>query len=496
MSTSTIVVLGIITVYLLVCIALGYLAYRRRVVSTRDFFTAAGTISPLILMATYVATQFSSYTFLGGAGWFFDANVAPGVFELGAIVVSPWAIIIGLRIYKIVVVHKMVTPADFLSARFGSRMMRIVAAVVVGLIICFAFNIFYVSVQLVGSAYTLSGLTLGELSYRSVLIYFAIGMCIYTAIGGFRAVAYTDALQLGLCFFLLLGVGYIAVSQHGGLPQLFSDAVAARPTAFEYPYPPQWIGLCALTAWLPYLSMPHMYVRFYAASDLKGVMYMITGCAIGGTIMMVIMSTIIGSGISAFAPQGLEGVPADQLPVQWLLHYMGPVVAALLLSGAVAASFSTADSILLLAASAIMHDFFESTLRVPWSIATKLWVSRAIVVVMIGTGFWGALNPGAHIITTVMSLTYPAYAILTPCVLACFWKRATKWGILAGLTVGSVAAVAICFGGLASPFGVWEGTWIAVWVAIAVVVFSLLTPHPPYEESWERFKLGILAENK
>ena len=64
------------------------------------------------------------------------------------------------------------------------------------------------------------------------------------------------------------------------------------------------------------------------------------------------------------------------------------------------------------------------------------------------------------------------------------------------MVVGAVAAVGICFGGLASPFGLWEGTWITIWVAIAVVVFSLLTPHPPNEESRERFKLGTLAENK
>ena len=487
MTPATIIVFVIVTVYLALCLFLGYLAYRKGVASTSDFFIAAGTISPIIIMATFVATEFSSYAFLGGSGLFFTNNIMPGLFELTVVVMSPISLIIALRIYKLSYYHNMVTPADFISSRFDSRLSVIFSMIVLGLVISIAFSLFYVSLQLTGSAWTLSGLTQGQIDYKTILIYFAIVMAVYTAMGGFRAVAYTDALQLAMCMVLLLTIAIIVLVKHGGLGNLFTAGIAARPEAYEYNTSKNYLGILTPLCLLGYLYFPHMLIRSYASKNIKGIMYMIAGCAIGGTVMLVIISTITGSAVSIFAPKGIEGVAPDQLIVYWCLEHLGPVVSALLLSGAIAASFSTADSILLLGASVIARDIFEKSLNIKLSSKKTMWVSRLFVVVMILTAFWGAMTPKRGLIDMAMSMSFNGYSMLVPLVVGCLWKRCNKWGMYAGFVVGLITAALLTFNIIPKPLGAYDQTWIIAFTGAAMIIVSLITPKPGYENSIEKF---------
>src|SRR6056297_1330709 len=130
MSPGSLVVLAIIVVYLALCLWMGYIAYKKGSDTTQDYFIAAGTMPPFIMMATFVATQFSSYTFLGGAGYFFTSNIIPGMSELIIIVMSPLSLIFAIRIYKAAYYHKMTTVADLISARFNSRASIVFSAIV------------------------------------------------------------------------------------------------------------------------------------------------------------------------------------------------------------------------------------------------------------------------------------------------------------------------------------------------------------------------------
>ncbi len=488
MSAGTLVVSAIIVIYLAVCLWLGYIAYKRGSNSTQDYFIAAGTMPPFIMMATFVATQFSSYTFLGGAGYFFSDNIMPGMSELIIIVMSPLSLIFAVRIYKASYYHKMTTVADLISARFNSRAAVVFSAIVLGLLVSLAFSVFYVSIQLIGSAYTLSGLTGGELKYMPILIFFTVIMAVYTSLGGFRAVAYTDTLQLVMCFIFLSVLGYIVVAHYGGLGDMFEKAIIARPDAFQIKENINYLGIVAPVVFIGYLYMPHMTIRLYSARNLKGVMYMIVGCALAGTIMLVFLSPITGSAISIFAPNGIEGVSNDQLLVRWALKYLGPVGAAIIMSGAIAASFSTADSLLLMGASVIINDICIRTLKVDWDAKKAMYISRFVVITMILLAFFGALNPKLGIMRMMLKLTFPSYTVLVPCVVAIFWSKANSKGIITGLTLGSIAAIAQALGFVSPPFGVYSLFYNVIITSLGIVIVSLATGGPTKEESLEVFQ--------
>ena len=494
MSPGSLVVLAIIIVYLALCLWMGYIAYKKGADTTQDYFIAAGTMPPFIMMATFVATQFSSYTFLGGAGYFFSDNIMPGMSELIIIVMSPLSLIFAIRIYKAAYYHKMTTVADLISARFNSRASVVFSAIVLGLLVSLAFSVFYVSIQLIGSAYTLSGLTGGELKYLPILIFFTIIMAIYTSLGGFRAVAYTDAMQLVMCFFFLSILGFVVVGHYGGLNSLFEQAIAARPEAFVIKENINYLGIVAPVVFIGYLYMPHMTVRLYSTKNLKGVMYMIVGCALAGTIMLVFVSPITGSAISVFAPKGIEGVSNDQLLVQWCLHHLGPVVSAILLSGAIAASFSTADSLLLMGASVIVNDICIKTFQVNWDAKKTMLISRITVITMIALAFIGALNPQLGIMRMMLKLTFPSYTVLVPCVVAIFWRKANAKGIITGLVLGSIAAIAQALGFVSPPFGVYSLFYNVIITSLGIVIVSIATGGPSENESLEVFQNPEITE--
>ena len=494
MSQSTIVVIGIIIIYLGICLWLGYMAYKKgKGGDSQDYFIAAGTMPPLIMLGTFVATQFSAYTFLGGAGYFFSDNIMPGMSELIIIVMSPLSLLFVLRIYKASYYYKMTTVADLISARFSSRVATIFSAIILGLLVSLAFSVFYISIQLIGSTYTLIGLTNNELKYLPILVFFTIVMAVYTSLGGFRAVAYTDFLQLIMCFFFLVTLSFIIVNVHGGLGNLFEQAQASRPDAFIIKENINYLGIVAPIVFVGYLYMPHMTIRLYSAKNVKAVFYMIAGCAVAGTIMLVFLSPITGSAISIFAPKGLEGVSNDQLLIQWSLKNLGPIVSAILLSGAIAASFSTADSLLLMGSSVIVNDLCLRTFNVKWSNSKTMLISRLTVVVMILLAAVSALNPSLGIMKMMLKLTFPSYTVLVPCIVAVFWKKANSKGIILGLIIGSIAAIVQAFGIVNPPFGVYSLFYNVIITSAGIIIGSYATGGPSEDESLEVFENPVKA---
>ena len=120
-----------IGIYLVSMIGIGWLAYgARRENSLTDFYLAGRGFGVTILLMTLFATQYSGNTFYGFSGMTYRIGYAwiMSLHFMTAIVVC--YLIIAPELHRLAVQRNYVTPADFLTDRFRSRIITTLSTVV------------------------------------------------------------------------------------------------------------------------------------------------------------------------------------------------------------------------------------------------------------------------------------------------------------------------------------------------------------------------------
>jgi Na+/proline symporter len=155
-------------------------------------------------------------------------------------------------------------------------------------------------------------------------------------------------------------------------------------------------------------------------------------------------------------------------------------IAGIVISAAIAAMMSTADSQLLVATSALSEDIYHQLINKDAPEKRLVAISR-IGTVLIGViAFVLARNAEETVYDFVLYAWAGLGAAFGPAiVLSLWWKRTTKWGIFAGMLVGSATAVVWYHVDVLKGF-VYELVPAFVFAVVAVVVVSLLT-EPPRE---------------
>ena len=159
---------------------------------------------------------------------------------------------------------------------------------------------------------------------------------------------------------------------------------------------------------------------------------------------------------------------------------------------------STADSQLLAAASSVSQNLVRETFGVKMSEKTSVWLARISVIVISIIAVSLALDPKSSVFR-IVSFAWAGFgATFGPVVLfALFWRRANKWGALAGMISGGVMiffwkfVIRKFFAG--TVLDIYELLPAFIVACIAIVVFSLLTA-PPSKEIVEDFD-AVKAQN-
>jgi sodium/proline symporter len=158
-------------------------------------------------------------------------------------------------------------------------------------------------------------------------------------------------------------------------------------------------------------------------------------------------------------------------------------LAGILISGAIAAMMSTADSQLLVASSALSEDVYHNIFRRKISQRTQLMASRVITLLVGAAAFLLAIKSEKLIYTMVSYAWSGLGASFGPALLFSLkWKRTTKYGVIAGMITGAISTI------------IWANTatlnnFITVRIAsfalatIAVIAVSLLTAEKNKEKS-------------
>jgi cation/acetate symporter len=113
------------------------------------------------------------------------------------------------------------------------------------------------------------------------------------------------------------------------------------------------------------------------------------------------------------------------------------VVSGLVAAGGLAAALSTADGLLLTIANALSHDLYYKMIDPHASTKKRVTISKALlIVVALIAAYVTSLKPGNILFLVGAAFSIAASAFFSALVLGVFWKRANKYGAIAGMLVG------------------------------------------------------------
>lgn len=336
----------------------------RKVKSNEDYAIAGRSLPGWVAALSERATGESSWALLGLPGLAYASGLTGIWTAIGCVagILTAWAAI-AWRLRDEAEAFKITTFTDYIAKRHleVGRWIRVVSS---GTIVFFFF--FYVGAQFLGGGKTLH--TLFNIKPELGMLITALIIVPYTVYGGFRSVVYTDVIQaIVMIVTLVVGplVGFIYIGNH---PELFAQSVpeALRKAGAEYSsltgaasgFALGVLVMGGMSWFFGYLGgQPQLSTRFMAIRDPKQAKKA-RNVGMIWTVLAYIGALSIGwIGIALFGPEGLD----DQefvMPLV-LLELFPPALAALLITGAIAAMISTADSLLILSATELSENFLK-----------------------------------------------------------------------------------------------------------------------------------------
>nr|WP_165855346.1 sodium/proline symporter PutP [Marinobacter sp. JSM 1782161] len=467
-------------IYILLMLAIGYIAWKRTS-NLSDYVLGGRSLGPMPSALSAGASDMSGWLLLGLPGYAYAAGYEAIWIAVGLLVGTwlNWLIVARrLRTYSLAAGDSLTLPSYF-ENRFEdkSRILRIISAFFILL-----FFLFYTSSGLVAGGKLFE--TVFGIDYTNAVIIGTVAVVSYTFFGGFLAVVWTDVIQGLLMFAALLLVPIMAINADGGWsatqaameaknPEFLSAFTSADGSAMTV------MGILSLLGWgLGYFGQPHILARFKAIrseNDIptaRRIAVVWSGLGLLGALLVGF------SAIGYFETPLEDGERAFMLLVDALFH---PVIAGVLLAAILAAIMSTADSQLLVSSSALAEDFYKALFRREASQSELVWVGRFAVVGIAVVACALAFNPDSKVLELVSYAWAGFGAAFGPAlILSLFWKRMTRLGALAGIIVGGVTVVVWgnLSGGILDLYEIIPGFILAT---IAIVVVSLATPEPSQE---------------
>jgi len=425
--------------------------YQGRKVKTGSDYSIAGRKLPGWAAAlSERATGESSWCLLGLPGAAYATGLTEIWTALGCVfgIVTTWALI-AWRLRDEAENYKVNTFTDYIAKRHGDmgRWIRIVGSLT---IVFFFF--FYVGAQFLGGGKTLH--TMFKIDPITGMFITAVIIVPYTIYGGFRSVVYTDVIQaIVMITALVVGpiVGLIYLSSHADA-NLFASTIpeALSKAGSEYfsltgatsGFAAGIVIMGGFSWFFGYLGgQPQLSMRFMAIKDPVQAKKA-RNIGIAWTLIAYIGALAIGwIGIAIFGPKGL----ADQEYVMpsVMLKIFPPSIAALLITGAIAAMISTADSLLILSSTELSENILKPHKKSSKSRVSDLARSRIVTAVLVVIALILAYVSPSKLIFTIVGYVWAGVGgtFSVVILLTLFWKRFHGKAALVTIVTGMVFTI-------------------------------------------------------
>ncbi|MHC5114654.1 MAG: sodium/proline symporter [Planctomycetota bacterium] len=447
-------------VYTLAIVAIGIASARHAHRSDADYFLAGRRLGPWVAALSASASSESGWVTLGLVGWAFTSGYAAYWIIPGCLVgfVVNWFVIAGRmrdRSHEL----EALTLADFFAFNFAERVpiLRILCVIVI-----LTAMWLYVAAQFAAAGKAFSA-AFTDLPYWAGVVIGTVIVLLYTVVGGFRATCWTDFAQGVVMVFTLVAFPVYLLANHGGF-EFISAQLAATDSDALLSFWPQKTG-AALVGFLlgsgalginfGFVGQPHVLVRFMAMRDrrdaiMAGVISVTWGALIlwGAVTVGLIVRALTEAGgmewTAGYTQQLADGVAGagETGLVLSAKHLIPGVLSGMVLAAVLAAICSTADSQLVVAASAGANDIYARLIGKSRRSAHMI-VNRFVVF---GLGLGAMLLVFDEEVQVFKFVLDFGWAVLgasfgPQLLLILLWKRASYAGCVAGMLAGFVTAL-------------------------------------------------------
>ncbi|WP_078594353.1 sodium/proline symporter [Evansella clarkii] len=433
----------VLILYLLVLVVIGFISSKKSSQGLTSFFLAGRNLNKWTVALSAVSSGRSSWLVLGVTGTAYLTGLNAVWAIAGYITVEVFLFFfVASRFRRFSGNTGSITIPDIFESRVGDpkRVLRLVSS----LIILF-FMVAYVGSQLVGGATAFSG-SLGISQTQGMWLTAAI-IFLYTILGGFHAVSKTDVLQIGFMFFSLVILPIVGIIQLGGFDPVL-QAMQAEGGGFTSPFAFAFgaiIGLLGIGFGSP--GNPHIIVRYMSLKNVKEMRQ----AALIATIWNVVMgwgAIMVGLVGRAYFPtvDELPNSNSEQIFTSLGAEVMNPFFAGILLVAVLAAIMSSADSQLLVGASAAVRDIYERIFARDKEIPQEKLVlySRIVIFILMGLSIWLASAAEEFVFWMVLFAFGGLGACFGPAlILTFYWKGLTRAGVLAGMITGLITVIMV-----------------------------------------------------
>ena len=500
--------------YMAVVIGIGLYYTKRASESSDNYLIGGRSLNPWVTALGAEASDMSGWLLMGLPGVAYWFGLSDAVWTAIGLLIGTylnWLFVAKrIRVYSQLAGNAITIP-DFLSNRFKEK--KKIIMTIAALFILVFFTVYAASCFVtVGKLFS----TLFGTKYVPMMIAGALFVIFYTFIGGFLAESASDFMQGLVMIFALTIVLITGVSVAGGISNIIENAKSipgffdffgiAQPVLvdgvqqigeagkplFGEPGTYGFLTIISTLSWgLGYFGMPQVLLKFMAirdANELKLSRRIATiWCAI--SLAAAVAIGIIGR---ILYPNALLTQSAsERIFILMSTNFFVPLFAGIVMAGILAATISSSDSYLLIAASALSKNIYQGIIKKDATDKEVLFMSRLTLIIISIIAAIIALDENS-VIFTVVSFAWAGFgATFGPIMLfSLFWKRVTRSAAIAGMIAGGgmVFIWKLLLKPMGGVWGIYELFPAFVISCIVIVVATLLSKEPS-KEVQEEFEL-------
>ena len=504
MESGQIQTLVTMVLYIGVVIGIGVYFAKRANENSENYYLGGRSLGPWVAAFSAEASDMSGWLLMGLPGLAYWTGLADAFWTAAGLAIGTyinWLIVARrLRHYSEIAGNAITLP-DFFSNRFHEKkkVLMTISSLFILIFFCvYASSCFVTCGKLFSSLF--------GVDYHIMMVIGAVFVVAYTFLGGFLAESASDFMQavvMVLALIIILTLGTIAA---GGLGEVFANlkAIPGYLGFFSQATPAldeagnqiiqngaplfgeassySFISALSMLAWgLGYFGMPQVLLRFMAIRH-KDELTKSRRIATVWVVISLFAAIMIGFIGRAYAPaQFLTNSDAENIFSYLASILMHPLFAGLVSAGILAATISSSDSYLLIAASAFSKNLWQRVFHKEATDKEIMHVGRAALLIIAFLGAIIAMDENS-VIFTIVSFAWAGFgATFGPLMLfSLFWKRTTRSGAIAGMISGG--AMVFIWNFLIKPmggiWGIYELLPAFIISSVFIVAVSLLSGEP------------------
>ena len=518
MDGNTIQILIAMVIYMAAVIVIGAVYAKKANESSNNYFLGGRSLGPWVTAMSAEASDMSGWLLMGLPGVAYWCGLADAAWTAIGLAIGTyfnWLLVSKrLRRYSIHANNSITIP-DFFSNRFREKKKLIMT-------ISAAFILVFFTVY-AASCFVTCGKLFAQLfgaPYMAMMIVGAIFVLLYTLLGGFLAESASDFMQGIVMISALLVIVIIGIVNAGGVGAIIENSKnipgfleffgMANPVVneegvqatlgniplFGEKKPYGLLSVCSMLAWgLGYFGVPQVLLRFMAIRDEKELKPS-RRIAMVWVVISLGVAVFIGiMGRTLFPVEHLTKSAAESIFITLATSSLPAILAGFVMAGILAATISSSDSYLLIAASAVAKNVYQGVINKKATDKQVMLVTRITLLVIAAIAIVIALDENS-VIFNIVSFAWAGFgATFGPLMLfSLFWKRTNRAGAIAGMVggAGMVFLWKLAISKIGGVFAIYELLPAFIFSAICIVVVSLLTEKPSaeIEADFEAVKAG------